>query len=323
MLHISTRSFSLRSLHRSISGISTDFFPLVYVRKTGPVTGRSLSALHSCQGNNPKGHQQKNPNQSQAMRGPPSIQGFCSQNYHMSTCCNTVSLFFLMHLLKLVRTTTVYLKSLCHRLTLYFSVIKVSAKNSEVAVRFAREESKICTAFGPLSGRGWLWRTVHAVGLFLFLMTHILDLIPVCLSMPNRNYYLGQTAVVVLIEADIIFFRSISQLCILQSEVPSLGYFWHLAVMVLTPASSATSAILLAHTQMGNIAGELPFSYSFFSHAGSEYSIFCFQIQLSGHFMLLLLHGPISSLFSSSCKWYDPASWLSMAAASFAMFCFS
>lgn len=228
-----------------------------------------------------------------------------------------------MHLLKLVRTTTVYLKSLCHRLTLYFSVIKVSAKNSEVAVRFAREESKICTAFGPLSGRGWLWRTVHAVGLFLFLMTHILDLIPVCLSIPNRNYYLGQTAVVVLIEADIIFFRSISQLCILQSEVPSLGYFWHLAVMVLTPASSATSAILLAHTQMGNIAGELPFSYSFFSHAGSEYSIFCFQIQLSGHFMLLLLHGPISSLFSSSCKWYDPASWLSMAAASFAMFCFS
>lgn len=217
-------------------------------------------------------------------------------------CCNTVSLCFLMRLLKLVRTTTVYLKSLRHRLTLYFSVIKVSAKNSEVAVRFAREESKICSSFGLLSGRGWLWRTVHVVGLFLFLMTHILDLIPVCLSMPNRNYYLGQTAVVVLIEADISFFRSISQLCILQSEVPSLGYFWHLAVMVLIPASSATSAILPAHTQLGNIAGELPFSYSFFSHAGSEYSIVCFQIQLSGHFMLLLLHGPISSLFSSSYK---------------------
>lgn len=50
-----------------------------------------------------------------------------------------------------------------------------------------------------------MWGTVHVVGLFLFLMTHILDLIPVCLSMPNRNYYLGQTAVVVLIEADISF----------------------------------------------------------------------------------------------------------------------
>lgn len=140
MLHICTRGFTLRSLHRSISGISTDSFPLVYVRKTGPVTGRSLSTLHSCQGNNPKGHK-KNPNQSQAMRGLQSIQGFYSQNYHMCEynmwCCNTVSLCFLMHLLKLVRTTTVCLKSLRHRLTLYFGVIKVSAKNSEVSVRFA------------------------------------------------------------------------------------------------------------------------------------------------------------------------------------------
>lgn len=152
MLHICTRGVTLRGLHRSILDISTDSFPLV--RKTEPVTGRSLSALHFCQGNNPKGHQQKHPNQSQAMRGLPSIQGLYGQNCcmceHNMWCCNTVSLCFLMHLLKLVRTTTVCLKSLCHSLTLYFSVIKVSAKNSEVAVRFAMEESKICTAFGLL-----------------------------------------------------------------------------------------------------------------------------------------------------------------------------
>lgn len=163
------------------------------------MTGRSLSALRFCQGNNPKGHQQKHPNQSQAMRGLPSIQGFYGQNCcmceHSMWCCNTVSLCFLMHLLKLLRTTTVCLESLCHSLTLYFSVIKVSAKNSEVTVRFAMEESKICTAFGLLLGRSWLRSTVHVVGLYLFLMTHILDLIPVCLSMPNRNYYLGQAAV--------------------------------------------------------------------------------------------------------------------------------
>lgn len=87
--------------------------------------------------------------------------------------------------------------------------------------------------------------------------------------------------------------------------------------MVLIPASSATSAVLLAHAQLGNIAGKLPFSSSFFFHADSEYSIFCSQIQLSGHFMLLL-HGPSSFLFSSSyalvwsvillpCLWLLPA----------------
>lgn len=36
-------------------------------------------------------------------------------------------------------------------------------------------------------------------------MTHVLDFIPVCLSMPNKNCYLGQTAVLVLMEADISF----------------------------------------------------------------------------------------------------------------------
>lgn len=137
-------------------------------------------------------------------------------------CCNTVSLCFLMHLLELVRTTTVYLKSLCHRLTLYFNVIKVSAKNSEVPVRFAMEGSKMCTGFGPLSGRGWLWSTVHVVGIFLFLMTHILDLIPVCLSLPNRNYYLGQTAVVVLIEADISFFDGFHSYAFCRSSLSRL-----------------------------------------------------------------------------------------------------
>lgn len=36
-------------------------------------------------------------------------------------------------------------------------------------------------------------------------MIHILELITVCLSTPNRNCYLGQTAVLILIEADISF----------------------------------------------------------------------------------------------------------------------
>lgn len=43
------------------------------------------------------------------------------------------------------------------------------------------------------------------LGFFHLLMTHKLDLISVCLSVPNRNCYLGQTAVLVLTEADISF----------------------------------------------------------------------------------------------------------------------
>lgn len=99
------------------------------------------------------------------------------------------------------------------------------------------------------------------------------------------------------------FCRWISQLCILQSEVPSLGYFWHLAVMVLIPASSATSAVILAHAQLGNIAGKLPFSYSFF-----------FMQTLS-----IASSSPRSSFRATSCcccmvpalpvHWCDPASW--------------
>lgn len=38
---------------------------------------------------------------------------------------------------------------------------------------------------------------------FFFFMTHVLDLIPVCLLTPNSNCYLGQTAVLVLMEADV------------------------------------------------------------------------------------------------------------------------
>lgn len=118
------------------------------------------------------------------------------------------------------------------------------------------------------------------------------------------------------------FCRWISQLCILQREVPSLGYFWHLAVMVLIPAS--TSAILFAHTQLGTIEGELPFSYSFFFfmqtlstaqrcsasalgplHAAAAAWSWLFPFQLFPSSGVILLLG------------------LFMAAASFAMFCFS
>lgn len=88
--------------------------------------------------------------------------------------------------------------------------------------------------------------------------------------------------------------------------------------MVLIPASSATSAILLAHAQLGNKAGELPFSF-FFMHALS--TAFFSQIQLSGHFMLLL-HGPGSFQLFLSTGVILPLG-LSLAAASFAMFCFS
>lgn len=161
----------------------------------------------------------------------------------------------------------------------------------------------MCTAFGPLSGRGWLWSTVHVVGLFLFNDSYFGPYS--CLSFNAKQKLLFRSNCCCGTNSSRHqFCRWISQLCILQSEVPSLGYFWHLAVMVLIPASSATSAILLAHAQLGNKAGELPFS--FFFHACSEYSI----LLPDPAFRPLHAAAAWSRLFSAlSIHWRDPASW--------------
>lgn len=67
---------------------------------------------------------------------------------------------------------------------------------------------------------------VHCMllGFLHFLMNHELDLISVHFSVPNRNCYLGQTAVLVLIEADISFVYGFYSYTFFQNEVPSLGY---------------------------------------------------------------------------------------------------
>lgn len=80
----------------------------------------------------------------------------------------------------------------------------MSAKNSEAALRFAVEEkTPKYVQLLALFQEGADCRVQYMLlGFFYFLLTHILDLILVCLSTPNRNCYLGQTAVLVLIEAD-------------------------------------------------------------------------------------------------------------------------
>lgn len=80
-----------------------------------------------------------------------------------------------------------------------------------------------------------------------------------------------------------------------------------LAVMVLIPAS--TSAILFAHTQLGTIEGELPFSYSFFFFMQTEYSseMLSFSFRATSCCCCcVVLALPFSAL---PILWCDPASW--------------
>lgn len=81
----------------------------------------------------------------------------------------------------------------------------MSAKNSEAALRFSVEEKtpkyvQLLASFQEGADCGIQYMS----GFFCVLMTHILDLIPLCLSTPNRNCCLAQTAVLV-IELDISF----------------------------------------------------------------------------------------------------------------------
>lgn len=79
---------------------------------TGPMTGRPLSELYSCQGKDPEGHQQKNPKPSQAMSGSQlKFKGFIIKTTaRESTTCGVNPQYresvILMHLLELVRTST-------------------------------------------------------------------------------------------------------------------------------------------------------------------------------------------------------------------------
>jgi len=144
---------------------------------------------------------------------------------------------------------------------------------------------------------------------FSFLMTHLLDLIPVCLSTPNRNCYLGQTAVLVLMEADISFFLWISQLRIFHSGVPALGCCWHFAVAVLYQLLM----LPLPRSLCTHSCGIKPGSYlsgiaTWFVHAGSEYRVSppscCFQATSCCRHAVLTL--TFSALLTHR---RDPASW--------------
>lgn len=98
------------------------------------------------------------------------------------------------------------------------------------------------------------------LGFLRFLMTHELDLISVHLSVPNRNCYLGQTAVWVLTEADIGFVYGFHSYTFFQSEVPSLGYCWHSAVLV-SRWHQHYLCFITAHAESRDPAAELLFSH--------------------------------------------------------------
>lgn len=137
-----------------------------------------------------------------------------------------------MHLLELVRITTAWLTSMLQRLTLFKCHQGVSQKFwSCTKICCGREDSKICTAFGPLSGRGWLWNTVH-VGLFLCFNDSYSGPYS-CLSFNAKHKLLFSSNCCFGNRSRHQVYLWILQLCIFQSEVPSLGYCWHLAVAVL------------------------------------------------------------------------------------------
>lgn len=127
-----------------------------------------------------------------------------------------------MHLLELVRTSTGQLKAALHRLAL--SVIKVSAKDSEAALRSAVEETpKYVQLLALFQEEAGCEVRYMLLGFFYSLMIHILELIPVCLSTPNRSCYLGQTAVLVLIEADISFIYGFHSSAFFRVKSPLLA----------------------------------------------------------------------------------------------------
>lgn len=141
------------------------------------------------------------------------------------------------------------------------------------------------------------------LGFLHFLMTHELDLTSVRLSVPNRNCYLGQTAVLVLIEADISFVCGFHSYTFFQSKVPSLGYCWHSAVLNSHTGISTIFAALPAYAQSRDAAAELLFrrgSFLFMQVLGmsSPPPISCFQ---AAALSWLLRSG-------SSLHWCDAAS---------------
>lgn len=97
-----------------------------------------------------------------------------------------------------------------------------------------REDSKICTAFGLLSGRDWLWSTVHVVGLSLKFFNDSCFGPYSCLSFNAKQKLLFRSNCCFgTNRSRHQFCLWVSQLCLFQSEIPSLGYCWHLAVAVL------------------------------------------------------------------------------------------